>query len=81
MDRREPRRRRERHADGEKMSHCDSTCSWCARQFFAWYRAQRAEGQASRKQRSGPGDRTAAAATSIRPNGARAGVPTSEAMP
>jgi hypothetical protein len=57
--------------------NCDSTCAHCARHFFGWYRAQRAEGQASRKQRSGPGDRSAAAATSIRPAGARVGVPAS----
>lgn len=61
------------------MRHCDSTCSWCAREFFAWYRSQRAEGMASRKQRSGRGDRTAEAATSIRPAGALPGVPTCEA--
>lgn len=51
------------------MQHCDATCSWCARHFFAWLRdrmfsAQRDGG------RSGGGSFADAAATSVRPNGA-----------
>jgi hypothetical protein len=53
-------RRRHRHlvgAGGDKgggMQHCDSTCSWCAREWFRWWR-QRAQLNEKRSGRSGPG--------------------------
>jgi hypothetical protein len=45
------------------MQHCDSTCSWCAREFFAWLKRYQRE----RRGRPGYSDFTAAAATSIKP--------------
>ena len=48
-----------------RMQHCDATCSWCARAFWAWLkgRMRAAERPAGR---SGAGSFASAAATSIR---------------
>lgn len=45
------------------MQHCDSTCSHCARHFFAWLKRYQKE----RRARPGFYDYLAAAATSIKP--------------
>lgn len=48
------------------MQHCDSTCSWCARDFFAWWK-RRVKSQDAETGRSGAGSFNLAAATSVRP--------------
>lgn len=48
------------------IQHCDSTCSWCAREFFAWWH-RRVRAQDGGNGRSGAGNFNAAAATSVRP--------------
>jgi len=49
------------------MQACDSTCSWCAREFFLWWKNQ-ARKDALQVGRSGRGSRAQAIATSIKPD-------------
>lgn len=46
------------------MQACDSTCAWCARNFWAWLQKNLRGGDRA-SGRSGAGSRNAAAATSI----------------
>ena len=48
------------------MQFCDSTCQWCARRFFRFYK-DRMKASERHAGRSGEGDFGAAAATSNRP--------------
>jgi hypothetical protein len=52
------------------MQFCDSTCQWCARHFFRWFK-DRMKTSERKAGRSGEGDFGAAAATSNRPDGQR----------
>lgn len=45
------------------MQHCDSTCSHCAREFFAWFKRYLKQ----RRGRPGYSDYGLAASTSIKP--------------
>lgn len=47
------------------MQHCDSTCSWCAREFWDWWKG-RLRAQDRQHGRSGAGSFNQAAVTSIR---------------
>jgi hypothetical protein len=47
------------------MQSCDQTCSWCARNFWAWLKSRLANG-AYQDGRSGEGSFAEAAATSIK---------------
>lgn len=49
------------------MQFCDSTCQWCARQFFRWWKDRANKQNREHGGRSGDGSFNAAAATSIRP--------------
>jgi hypothetical protein len=48
------------------MQHCDSTCPWCAREFWEWWK-RRVKSQDRESGRSGDGSFNDAAATSVRP--------------
>lgn len=50
------------------MQSCDSTCFWCAKHFWLWFkdRMKKSERESGR---SGEGSFAAAAATSNRPDG------------
>lgn len=48
------------------MQHCDQTCSWCAREFWAWLKGRMHSAERDGG-RSGRGSFANAAATSVTP--------------
>lgn len=50
------------------MQHCDSTCHYCANEFWKWWKDRIKKQERTTGGRSGDGSFGAAAATSVRPS-------------